>query len=765
MRRAMRGWWLLMAAAAAGAVASLLASSLPALAGSALVALTSAVAGTLTVRAERSIDRRSPLEPAHERRGPVRRVRDLDDPLAVGVHPAFTLVTDTGEIDRCPPFIRRERSGELEDALRFTGFVLVVGESTAGKTRAAYEAMRTCLPDHVFVRPPTRDDLPSALASAARHGKSVLWLDDLELYLGAKGLTAEMVSSLLATPGGHRIVLATMRSHERARYSSRLVRPEGDEEQHSLRQAAGVLDLAREIRIERLWSTGDRREAANEAHDRRIAKALEQAEHFGVAQYLAAGPELFREWQDARGSWPEGRPRAAALVTAAVDVRRAGYHLPLPVAFLQSMHQSYLEGAARFHLRLESWEQALEWATEPLHTTSSLLVPAPDDHYVAFDYLADAADDTPSFPDVPPHAWQAVVAFVPPADAINVAWSAFLRHRLDVAEQALTKAFVGGHYEAAHDFSLMMRETARDEDVVSWLERAVRAASRAGAPPEKIIRLRAQIAWWVGRRYENHGDVQAAYELAEAVVADSTRILGAEHPLTLDSRIMFIRQLGDVRSPGEALAMAREVADTAARVHGTGHWVYRNARFEVAVWTLYCGDRRRAVRCWRDLVEDSLTEEPETVEDSLRNITAVLMRFDDPALTAEAVRWLEALTDGAQRNDDVDHQTRILLLTMLAAWTGREGDHSRARDIARRAMEDSEKALGALHLRTIDAKLALAHEEGELGDVPRARALAEEAEEVAARVYGESHRMTVWAREEVHQWTPDPRPSEGRSAD
>lgn len=68
----------------------------------------------------------------------------------MGVHPAFALVTESGEVDNLPPFVRRDRSDDLEDALRSGGFVLVVGESTAGKTRAAFEAMRVCLSDHVF---------------------------------------------------------------------------------------------------------------------------------------------------------------------------------------------------------------------------------------------------------------------------------------------------------------------------------------------------------------------------------------------------------------------------------------------------------------------------------------------------------------------------------------------------------------------------------------------------------------------------------------
>ncbi|XVQ09202.1 tetratricopeptide repeat protein [Spirillospora sp. CA-255316] len=759
-RRRVHGWWLLMAAAAIGAVASLAAASLPALAGSALVAVAGGFAGVLAVRAERSIERNAPVKPSRELQGRPPRVRDLDDPLAVGVHPALSQTTEAGTVDRCPPFVRRDRSGDVEAALRRGGFVLVVGESTAGKTRAAYEAMRACLPDHVFVRPRSREDLPEALRSAARHRRSVVWLDDLELYLGPNGLTAGMIGSLPATPRRRTVVLATMRSHERARYSPRFAQAAETHDRHAMRLAGEVLNLAHEVRIERLWSDRERDRAAGGVDDRRIARALEQADRFGVAQYLAAGPQLFQEWRDAWGSWPEGRPRGAALVAAAVDVRRAGYHQPLPIAFLRTMHEAYLAEPGRSYLRLESWEEALAWATEPLHATSSLLMPAGDDHYVAFDYLADAVDDTGPAPEVPDHAWEAVTAFVPAADAVEVGWAAFLRHRPDLAERALLRSLADGHYDAALDFAAIMRETDREEDVIAALGRAVRAAASAGAPPEKIIELRAAIAWWIGNRYENRGDARTAHDLAREVVADATILLGADHPRTLSSRITLIRQIGDLGRPEEALAMAGEVAETALRVHGADHWIYSSARFEVAVWTHFAGDSRGAVRLWQELVDDTLTPGPKAVEDSLRNITGVLARIGDPAFHAELAGWLEALAARARDEGRLDDRNAVTLLRTLASWVGELGDPARARDIAQAVLDEGAATLGPDDAGVLEARLVLARQEGELGNIAEARALSRDTAEAASRIYGDLHRLTIWAREEQARWAAPDRPSQ-----
>jgi hypothetical protein len=63
---------------------------------------------------------------------------------------------------------------------------MLVGDSTAGKSRAAYEAIVT-LPDHVLIVPNDRDAIATAIFEAVHTRRCVLWLDDLENYLGAGG--------------------------------------------------------------------------------------------------------------------------------------------------------------------------------------------------------------------------------------------------------------------------------------------------------------------------------------------------------------------------------------------------------------------------------------------------------------------------------------------------------------------------------------------------------------------------------------------------
>jgi hypothetical protein len=145
-------------------------------------------------------------------------VGELGDPVALGVHPAASAGTSVP--DRAPGSVARDISGVLTQALRQRRFVLLIGESTAGKSRAAYELVRAELPGHRLVQPSRRDSVLAAAEMAAATPRSVLWLDDLERFLGYGGLTGSAVRDVLA--GAERFIVATMRAEEYAKFSGRM---------------------------------------------------------------------------------------------------------------------------------------------------------------------------------------------------------------------------------------------------------------------------------------------------------------------------------------------------------------------------------------------------------------------------------------------------------------------------------------------------------------------------------------------------------------
>ena len=114
---------LLAIAAASGAAVAWITRSLPTVAGSALVAVAAAVAGVFSKRGSEALDegarlslemREKLLRDSH---GRLPRVRDITDPVSVGVHRTAAGTTEEAESTTVPPFICRDKMSDLEEAL------------------------------------------------------------------------------------------------------------------------------------------------------------------------------------------------------------------------------------------------------------------------------------------------------------------------------------------------------------------------------------------------------------------------------------------------------------------------------------------------------------------------------------------------------------------------------------------------------------------------------------------------------------------------
>jgi eukaryotic-like serine/threonine-protein kinase len=255
-------------------------------------------------------------------------------------------------------------------------------------SRAAFEAARATLAGHVLIRPATRDAITAAVGRAAREQRCVLWLDDLETYLGTGGLTTAHTGRLLAEDSHHRVILATIRAAELDRLTTQADDDAGRLAAGDLRQ---LLDQARQLRISRMFTAAELGRARICDWDPRIATALGRAGDYGIAEYLAAGPALLDIWENARASSHGPHTRGAALVAAAIDIRRAGWTSPLPRDLLSEICDDYLSGAEYAHAPRGPADRAWDWATQQRDATTALLRPVPDASGTveAFDYLID----------------------------------------------------------------------------------------------------------------------------------------------------------------------------------------------------------------------------------------------------------------------------------------------------------------------------------------------------------------------------------------
>jgi tetratricopeptide (TPR) repeat protein len=515
--------------------------------------------------------------------GQLPKVRQVTDPVLLGVHPSMPIRVDAAAstggpvVERIPEYVRRDVDGELQERVEMGGFVVLVGDSAAGKSRAAYEAI-AALRDHVLIVPQNREALGAAIIKAAGARRCVLWLDDLENYLGAEGLTRANIGRVRSGRRSHRVIMATLRAAEEARIASEAAADERGRQ--SRRGAREVLEQGHRISLKRMFSPSEQERAQANAWDLRIASALAHANEYGVAEYLAAGPELMRDWENAWSPNTElnapTHPRAAALIAAAIDIRRSGYTSPLPRSLLEQVHDHYLRQRGGSRLRPESLADAWAWASRPQRATTALLEHVGDQHVQVFDYLLDAVQRR-SAPDdhAPDRILEAAVAVSTPADAENIGRTAYHHARYHLAEIAWSAAYRAhakdlgpGHLDTLASLSShanMLRELGRYAETATEHQAIVDLGTRIYGPKHSVV-LHSRS----GRAFAliHLGRLEEAEEELRTVRDIASHALGSEHHITINSRhlrAITLRRLGRL---SEAEAENRIVLNAWTRDYG-----------------------------------------------------------------------------------------------------------------------------------------------------------------------------------------------------
>ncbi|GLW82662.1 Tetratricopeptide repeat-containing protein [Actinokineospora globicatena] len=334
-----------------------------------------------------------------------------------------------------------------------------------------------------------------------------------------------MVDRLLSGPTGHRRVLvATLRLQELHRLdtdtdSDRLT----DETRRRVLAA-----VTTRIDLKRRFTPDELTRAHSLDADPRIAEALTRTDEYGLPEYLAAGPQLLDRWRN--GTAPGTTPRGAALVTAAIECRRAGYSSPLPRALLEELHTDFLEPRSR----PEDLDQAWTWATTPWRDTTALLEPVDDTHVTVFDYLVDHTQRTTP-PGSPPSEKLILTALnhAPARDCAMLGGNATDTGRYQLAYTAYSRA-------------LTLYVDPDDPNTLSSRNNLANALDKMG-------------------RY-NEAEVEH-----RIVLETRTRVLGPEHPGTLTSRNNLAQALAEMGRYDEAEAENRAVLEAFTRVLGPEH--------------------------------------------------------------------------------------------------------------------------------------------------------------------------------------------------
>ncbi|SFR29098.1 hypothetical protein SAMN04488564_11722 [Lentzea waywayandensis] len=357
------------------------------------------------------------------------RVRDAR-PRLLGVHAAIQVEqtkgrdrTERDRGDELPLYVQRDLDTDVRARLmaasRLGGFLLLVGESSAGKSRALFEAVRTVLPDRWLLHPANAAELREL--SSQSTDRIVVWLDELQDYLDHPvGVPAGQIRGLLEAGT---VLVATCWPDE---YRKRTALPAlGQPDPYA--NDRRLLDLADMLHVSDVFSADELRRAEELADtDRRIRVALDTPDA-GFTQVMAAGPELIRHWEHAPAY-------SHAVITAALDARRVGAHAPLTRDYLAVAVPGYLNDRQIATAPSDWLDAALEDATTLLRGATAALAPVSAGMgctagFRVADYLHQHALRVRRVEPLPDAAWHALVHHHHPDDTKRLADNAQRRGR------------------------------------------------------------------------------------------------------------------------------------------------------------------------------------------------------------------------------------------------------------------------------------------------------------------------------------------------
>ncbi|MFC5833637.1 HD-GYP domain-containing protein [Nonomuraea insulae] len=442
------------------------------------------------------------------------------DPRLLGVHAAIDAPGATGDL---PAYILRDTDTTprgvrdlLAKAADQGGMVLLVGESSVGKSRCAYEAIRAALPHWWLLHPADAGQVRQAAEQTTR--RLVVWLDELQRYLGGSaGLSAATVRILLQSGV---VLVATIWPE---RYTAYTAMP-GPGQPDLYAAERQLLDLADVVHLQGSFSAAEREraEAVATSGDQRIALALRSGD-YGLTQIIAAAPQLVGRWRGAN-------PYAAAVLNAAIDATRLGVVSPLSPDLLRAAAPGYCDVRQRAAAPPDWFETALAYATGTLNGAAAALAPVAGsttmgqiNGYQVADYLQQHAGQHRHLVEVPCTCWQALVDHLTdPGDQTRVGHAAQHRLLYQHARDLYRHAIRSGSGQATGLLAMLLVGQGRTADAVAlWRARADAGEGAARTTLTSLLDEQNRAERELARRQADAdtGDRAAAVRMAGLLVA------------------------------------------------------------------------------------------------------------------------------------------------------------------------------------------------------------------------------------------------------
>ncbi|MGW0954765.1 hypothetical protein ACWDAO_12515 [Streptomyces sp. NPDC001212] len=248
--------------------------------------------------------------------------------------------------------------------------VVLVGESSSGKTRACWEAVGE-LPAGWRLWHPLDPSPAQALASALQEGiapSTVIWLNELQRYVGEQaGACAERIAAglrgLLQDSTSHPVLILGTVWPE---FWNTLTATPLPGRPDPYAQARALLE-GKAVHVPAAFEAQELEDARMVGgHDPRLADALAHAAGGRITQYVAGAPALLERYRTAPAA-------ARAVIAVAMDASRLGGVALVGREFLEAAAESYLSDDDYDALGEDWLEDALAYTQQPSKGVRGLL--------------------------------------------------------------------------------------------------------------------------------------------------------------------------------------------------------------------------------------------------------------------------------------------------------------------------------------------------------------------------------------------------------
>jgi tetratricopeptide (TPR) repeat protein len=451
-------------------------------------------------------------------------LEQVTDPFALGVHPVIDADAGIPGLAALPFYVRRAHDAIVEKTVRraaagASAIAVLVGSSSAGKTRTCWEALAP-LREAGGWRLWRPADAGTALGELGQvTARTVIWLDETRghhlstLDDGAGGALASALRELLHDPARSPVLALVTMWH--SHWGQLTTEPSPGSRGNDPHAHARSLLTGHGIPVPSAFTAEEDLLAVRTAgaRDARLAEARAQAKDGEITQYLAGVPVLLERYRLAADG-------ARALILAALDARRMGHGRELPVPLLEAAAPGYLSDTQWQRLAQNpAWlEDALAETGSPCRGTPGLLARvhqrpgAPESAtpcYAVADYLEQREGASRQATATPTALWEALVSHhATRADAKALAVAAQNRGLWRYAYRLYTAAARAGDPEAFSAVAGMLERADRIDEAITWRQRYYEEAESAGSrtleyAAEQVARLLERegrvgetLTWW-----------------------------------------------------------------------------------------------------------------------------------------------------------------------------------------------------------------------------------------------------------------------------